>query len=186
MLALVTTQMIPRASAFATEGSEATQAQPNGGEPANRGSDPMSPRADLDGGSRPRLDLPRIVLIDDDASLFRPVRELLADVLGQGLAFEQHQLAIPALYALASRRPHLIILDLSLPDLDGLSVLKLLKADPALRDIPVLILTANSHWHTLSVALDAGADAYVFKPFDPPGLQSAISEILRRRYPSPG
>lgn len=88
---------------------------------------------------------------------------------------------LDALRELAERPPDIAILDLKLPDVDGLTVLKLMKRSETLRNVPVVILTRETHWHMLAVALDAGADGYIFKPVDAPVLGAMLADALARR-----
>jgi len=63
-------------------------------------------------------------------------------------------------------RPRLILLDLNLPTLGGLDVLRRIKTDPRLRSIPVVVLTSSSHMRDLQEAYDLGANSYIVKPVD--------------------
>ena len=79
-----------------------------------------------------------------------------------------------------SRPPDLIILDVRLPDVDGVTVLGLLKDEARLREVPVLMLSAQSAWRLLAAALDAGAEGYAYKPIDFPSLQQLIAQAYAR------
>ena len=76
--------------------------------------------------------------------------------------------------------PHLIVLDLMLPKVDGYEVCQRLKADQRTQKIPILVLTARSTEEELKTALDCGADAVFTKPFDPQTLLAKTSELLIR------
>ena len=76
--------------------------------------------------------------------------------------------------------PDLILLDVMLPDEDGIDILKKLKKDPQLKDIPVIMLTAISSEYDKVVVLDLGADDYVTKPFGVMELVSRVKAVLRR------
>src|SRR2546423_9788058 len=76
--------------------------------------------------------------------------------------------------------PALIILDLMLPKMPGLEICKVLKTDPAIRGIPVLMLTAKAEEIDRIVGLEFGADDYVTKPFSPRELVLRVNAILRR------
>jgi len=76
--------------------------------------------------------------------------------------------------------PDLILLDLSLPHIDGLELLAGLKANPALKDIPVIISSVISHPETRIQAIDAGADDYLVKPVNPSEMIARINSILRK------
>jgi two-component system alkaline phosphatase synthesis response regulator PhoP len=76
--------------------------------------------------------------------------------------------------------PDLVILDLMLPELDGMTVCKLLRAEPATRLIPIIILTAKSEEADRVLGLEMGADDYVTKPFSPRELVARVRAVLRR------
>ncbi|MCX8092153.1 MAG: response regulator transcription factor [Verrucomicrobiae bacterium] len=77
--------------------------------------------------------------------------------------------------------PHLIVLDLMLPELDGFEVCKLLRADPATANIPILMLTARAAEVDRVLGLELGADDYLTKPFSPRELLLRIRKLLERR-----
>ena len=75
-------------------------------------------------------------------------------------------------------RPHLIILDLVMPNLDGFRVCRLIKANPELRDIKILILTGHASDENRQKALEGGADYFMTKPFRPEELRRTVEELL--------
>jgi CheY-like chemotaxis protein len=77
----------------------------------------------------------------------------------------------------AARRPQLILLDLNLPDMSGLDILKEVKADPALRQIPVVVLTSSEAETDVMRSYDLNAAGYVTKPFDPADFVRAVLGI---------
>ncbi len=83
-------------------------------------------------------------------------------------------------------RPDLVLLDLMLPGLDGLSVCRQLKTDPVTAHVPVIILTARSEESDIVAGLELGADDYVTKPFSPKVLMARLHTVLRRYTPAPG
>ncbi len=110
---------------------------------------------------------PLILVIEDEAPIRRFLKMALVD---QGFAFEEAITGREGLTILASRCPDLIILDLGLPDMDGLNVTKELRQ---WSDVPVIVLSARGQERDKVEALDAGADDYLTKPF-------GISELLAR------
>jgi CheY-like chemotaxis protein len=74
--------------------------------------------------------------------------------------------------------PGLILLDVMLPEMSGLEICKALKADPDMKSIPIIFLTARSMPAEIQEALSAGAIGYLAKPFDPMGLVGQINQIL--------
>jgi CheY-like chemotaxis protein len=74
--------------------------------------------------------------------------------------------------------PDLILVDWMMPIMDGLQTVKALKADPALRHIPVILMTARAQGHDIQAGMNAGAVAYLVKPFPLEQLISTIREVL--------
>ncbi len=119
----------------------------------------------------------RVLVVEDDAEI--------ADVLRRTLRQEGHDVRIAAdgaeaLEATAEFVPDLVILDLGLPKVDGVEVLRRLRAES---DVPVLILTARSELSDRVEGLDTGADDYIVKPFERQELLARLRALLRRRPP---
>ena len=120
-----------------------------------------------------------ILLVDDDAML----RETLALNL-RGSGFEVFTAAdgMMALEQAQVRHPNLVILDLMLPELDGLTVCRTLRQTT---DIPILMLTARTGELDKIVGLESGADDYLTKPFSVGELLARVRALLRRSGPRP-
>ena len=118
-----------------------------------------------------------IYLLEDDEN----IRKFVTYALRQ-TGFEAAGFGLPSeLYAvLRENKPELILLDIMLPEEDGISVLKKLKNDVTVSDIPVIMLTAKSSEFDKVTGLDSGADDYITKPFGTMELISRIKAILRR------
>ncbi len=127
---------------------------------------------DMEHQAAPDPDPPRILVCDDDANL----RELVRAVLGSGYSFVEAADGSEALLVVRELRPDLIVLDIMLPGVGGLDVLRQIRADAALAAIPVVVITAWSHLE--SQAWSAGADRFVSKPFDLDKLTLAVEELL--------
>ncbi len=84
------------------------------------------------------------------------------------------------LRSLPHKTPDLIVLDLMLPDIDGIEVCKLLKKDPKYAPIPIIILTARVEETDRVLGLELGADDYITKPFSPRELVARVKAVLRR------
>jgi CheY-like chemotaxis protein len=84
----------------------------------------------------------------------------------------------------ATQKPDLILMDMGMPDVDGWTATRRLKADPALSSIPVIALTAHAMQGDREKALDAGCDDYEIKPFDFPRLIEKIEAHLASRKPN--
>jgi two-component system alkaline phosphatase synthesis response regulator PhoP len=90
-----------------------------------------------------------------------------------------------ALRRARSQPPDLIVLDLMLPGMDGLTVCRELKQDAKTRDLPIIILTAKGEEADIVAGLELGADDYVTKPFSPRVLLARVRAVLRRRRAAP-
>ncbi|WP_019132880.1 response regulator transcription factor [Peptoniphilus obesi] len=77
--------------------------------------------------------------------------------------------------------PDLILLDIMLPDMDGIEILKILKQNPKTNDIPIMMITAKTSEYDIVSSLDMGADDYMKKPFSVLELLSRVNALLRRK-----
>ena len=118
-------------------------------------------------------------MIEDDARL----AQMVGEYLGQsGFAVHHAGDGHGGLLALQASPPDLVILDLMLPDMDGLEVCRRIRSMPgALAQIPVLMLTAKGDPMDRIIGLEIGADDYLPKPFEPRELLARIRAVLRRR-----
>ena len=120
-----------------------------------------------------------LLMIEDDARLARMVGEYLGQ---SGFVVSHAADAQSGLGALQATPPDLVILDLMLPDMDGLEVCRRIRALPgALAQVPVLMLTAKGDPMDRIIGLEIGADDYLPKPFEPRELLARIRAVLRRR-----
>lgn len=121
-----------------------------------------------------------IYLVEDDQS----IRELVTYTLNS-LGLTATGFSVPSAFWAAMQRetPQLVLLDLMLPDEDGLSVLKKLRDSAKWARLPVIILTAKDSEYDRVVGLDRGADDYVTKPFGMMELVARIKAVLRRSDP---
>jgi two-component system phosphate regulon response regulator OmpR len=123
--------------------------------------------------------LPHLLLVEDDPRLAEMLTEYLAQAGFRVTAAANGRAALEQLAALACDA---VILDLMLPDMDGLDVCRRLRAGPtANADTPVLMLTARGDAIDRIVGLEIGADDYLPKPFEPRELLARLRAILRRR-----
>src|SRR5688572_13849872 len=117
----------------------------------------------------------RILVIEDHEENRRLLRDLLTSVgyeLIEALTGEE------GLALAQTEVPDLILMDIQLPGIDGYETTRRIKANPALRDIPVVAVTSYALSGDDVKALEAGCDAYVTKPFDPAELLAKIQEYL--------
>ena len=118
-----------------------------------------------------------IYIVEDDSS----IRERVAYTLGsQGMEAEGFECPSAFFKALETRVPDLVLLDIMLPETDGLSVLKKLKGTPAYSRLPVIMLTAKGSEYDTVLGLDSGADDYIPKPFGMMEFLARIRAVLRR------
>lgn len=116
--------------------------------------------------------LPRILVVDDE----RPIRRFLNASLGGKYAISEAANGGEAIQAVAAERPDLVILDLGLPDLDGVEVTRRLRE---WTQVPIIIVSAREQEADKIAALDAGADDYLTKPFGAGELMARIRAALR-------
>ena len=117
-----------------------------------------------------------ILIVDDEASVVEVVALYLQR---EGFIVRSARNGTEALVALQAERPALVILDLMLPHIDGLTLIRRMRETPAL-DVPVIVLTARTLESDRIFGLDLGADDYVTKPFSPAELVSRVKAVLRR------
>jgi two-component system alkaline phosphatase synthesis response regulator PhoP len=115
-----------------------------------------------------------ILVVEDEAGILRLVRDYLERA---GFTVASASTAADALASLRARRPALVVLDLGLPDRDGLDVARDLRR---VADVPIVMLTARGDESDRIVGLELGADDYVVKPFSPKELVARVRAVLRR------
>jgi len=121
--------------------------------------------------------MPTILLIEDN--------EMNRDMLSRRLVKRGYRVVTAlngreGLEAAGRERPDLILMDMGLPDMDGWETTRRLRADAAIRHIPVIALTAHAMAGDRERALEAGCDDYDIKPIELPRLQSKIDALLLR------
>jgi two-component system chemotaxis response regulator CheY len=122
----------------------------------------------------------RILVVDDSPTIRRMVIASLRP-LGD-VAFDEAGSGLEAIERLALAPADLLVLDLNMPDLYGLEVLRFIRAHERLRATPVLILTTRGDTESRGAALVAGATAYLTKPFDP---QELLRHVRASLAPAP-
>ena len=118
-----------------------------------------------------------VLLIEDDPDF----RGLVASLLrGAGLNVREAETAEAGLAAFAAARPGLVLLDLNLPDGDGLSVCQTMRKTAPAGTLPILLCSVRSSIVGVGTALAAGADAYILKPYDEDELLARVKAALGR------
>jgi len=115
-----------------------------------------------------------VVIVEDEASIRSALKHALED---QGNAVATSPTGMGALDLVVRTEPDVVLLDLGLPDIDGLKVLAMLRG---VSPVPVIVITARDDDATIVAALDAGADDYVVKPFGVDHVSARIRAVLRR------
>ncbi len=119
-----------------------------------------------------------ILVVEDEED----IAELIEyNLLKQGFSAEVAGSGEEALLRARRRKPGLVLLDLMLPGVDGYEVCRRLKAEPDMREIPVVMVTAKGEETDVVKGLELGADDYIVKPFSPRVLLARVRAILRRR-----
>src|SRR5438093_9648754 len=121
----------------------------------------------------------RVLIVDDDPDILRLVSYNLTQA---GFDVATAPTGRKALEAVQKQPPDLIILDLMLPDVDGMEVCRTLRQRDNSRRIPIVMLTARSEEIDRVIGFELGADDYVMKPFSPRELVLRVKSILRRTH----
>jgi phosphate regulon transcriptional regulator PhoB len=125
----------------------------------------------------------RVLIVEDEPD----IRDLLVFHLErEGYQVTKSRSGVEALRLAQASPPDLVLLDLMLPEMDGLEVCRRLRRDPATQAVPIVMLTARGDEVDRVLGLELGADDYVVKPFSPRELVARIRAVLRRARPSPG
>jgi two-component system, OmpR family, KDP operon response regulator KdpE len=120
-----------------------------------------------------------VIIIEDE----QRIRELAARALAEnGHSVSASANAMDGLHAVVDTSPDLVILDLGLPDLDGMELLKMIRA---VSDVPVIVATARGEEPDIVLSLDAGADDHLVKPFSVEQLEARVRAVLRRAKTAP-
>ncbi|MFZ1059161.1 MAG: response regulator [Candidatus Rokuibacteriota bacterium] len=125
----------------------------------------------------------QVLVVEDEPD----IRDLIVLHLErEGFRARTAQNGADALKQIRTAPPDLVVLDLMLPELDGLEVCRRLRRDPSTASVPVIMLTAKGDEADRVVGLELGADDYVTKPFSPKELVARVRAVLRRARPPEG
>lgn len=122
-------------------------------------------------------DVKRVIIVEDEEKLANNLAEKMR---GEGFTVSAVYNGEEGLALILKEKPDLVVLDIMLPDLDGLSICRRLRKDPATTDIPVIILTARGTEVDKIVGLESGADDYIVKPFGLGEFLARVRAVLRR------
>ena len=119
----------------------------------------------------------KVLVVDDSATMRRMIIASLTSI-GE-LAFEQAVSGLEAIERLALAPIDLVMLDLNMPDVHGLEVLRFIRGQQSLRSLPVVVLTTRGDEDSRAAALREGATLYLTKPFQPAAIASQVSSLLQ-------
>ncbi len=121
-------------------------------------------------------DRPRVLVVDDEA----PLRELIVVTLGDTFRCDEASDGETALSHLRESQADLVFLDVMLPGVDGIEVLREIRADPALDGVGVVVVSAWQAPEDVALALENGADGFLAKPFRVEDVLSIAEELVGR------
>ena len=119
----------------------------------------------------------KILVADDDVDI-RELVEFKLSTMGHEIVAVGDGAA--AVEACRADKPDLAVLDVMMPGVSGLDAIRAIRADPALADLPVILLTARAQESDVETGFDSGADDYITKPFSPRELASRVQALLTR------
>jgi two-component system response regulator MtrA len=119
----------------------------------------------------------RILVADDDVDI-RELVEFKLSTMGHDIVAVGDGAA--AIDACMAEKPDLAVLDVMMPGVSGLDAIRAIRAEPALADLPVILLTARAQESDVETGFDSGADDYITKPFSPRELASRVQALLAR------
>jgi DNA-binding response OmpR family regulator len=120
------------------------------------------------------------VLVVDDEDNIREMLSMLLEMFGYTVTKAQD--GLDALDKIREVQPDLILLDVMMPNMDGISLCKLLRTQPETADLPVIILSGKTNFGAEAEGLAAGANVYMFKPMDTQKLLSTIRNVLESAH----
>jgi DNA-binding response OmpR family regulator len=122
-------------------------------------------------------DRPLVVVAEDDEDILMLVR---ASLSGAGYEVAVARDGAAALELLRDRRPAAAVLDIAMPELDGLEVLSRARAEPSTAELPIVLLSARAQESDVARGYELGASKYIRKPFSPRDLVAALDELVDR------
>ncbi len=120
--------------------------------------------------------MPRILAVDDEPNI---VRLIQVNLEREGYTVETANNGAQALAKIKANRPDLLVSDVMMPEMDGFELLANVRRDPALADLPIIMLTAKAQDKDVMEGYTRGADMYLTKPFNPNELKQFVKRILQ-------
>lgn len=119
-----------------------------------------------------------VLIVDDEPHIRMLLEESLVDLEDQGISLLSAANGREALQLIEAHRPRLVLLDVMMPELSGYEVCEQVRANPALAQVYILMLTAKGQEADRLRGLEAGADDYATKPFDPDDMLARVQRVL--------
>ncbi|MFM1988023.1 MAG: hypothetical protein RJA99_980 [Pseudomonadota bacterium] len=120
----------------------------------------------------------RVLIVDDFSTMRRIIRNILKEI-GHADADEAEDGAI-ALQKLRASKFDFVVSDINMPNMTGFELLKAIRADGALKSLPVLMVTAEARKEDIVLAAQSGASGYIVKPFNKATLEEKVQKILQK------
>ena len=120
---------------------------------------------------------PTVLVVEDDPVILR-LLEVNFELEGFGVVLAHD--GVEGIEAARSEKPDIIVSDIMMPRVSGIELVQALKADAATAGIPIILLSAKAQTNDLKSGMDAGADDYVTKPFEPLDLVDRVNALLSR------
>ncbi len=120
----------------------------------------------------------KILIVDDEAHIRLLIQQTLEDLEDEGVEILSADNGTDAIQLAKQAAPQLIFLDVMMPNMDGLQVCQAIRQDLAMMEAYVVILTAKGQSYDRQKSLDAGANRYITKPFDPDELLELANSVL--------
>ena len=116
-----------------------------------------------------------VIVVEDEPE----AAEMFAEMMRvSGFRVLQTYSSTPAIAMIANEKPDVVLLDVMMPDVSGLEVLRFMRRDPQLKDIPVIVVSAKSMLTDIQSGLEAGASLYLTKPVGFQDLKNAVEKVL--------
>ena len=119
--------------------------------------------------------MPRILAVDDEPSIRRLIEVNLAR---EGYQMETAENGAQALAKIRASKPDLLVTDVMMPEMDGFELVKNIRMDASLADLPIIMLTAKAQDRDVLEGYQRGADLYLTKPFNPMELKQFVKRLL--------
>ncbi len=122
--------------------------------------------------------MPKILIADDELAMRTLLKKLLEEFEDKGIELLTANNGKEAIESIKAEKPELVILDITMPGIDGFEVCNTVKNELVMKDVYVLMLTANGQEFNKQKSKDVGADIYMTKPFNPNEIFEKVAKVL--------